>query len=358
MIKFSHVAKIYDNVAPLKDVNGIIDDGEIVSIIGPSGTGKSTLLRMINGLVKPTSGDIYIDNIVVNDKNINTITKKVGMVFQSYNLFNHLNVIENLMIAQIEILKRDKQIAYEKSMKLLKEVGLESKENAEISELSGGEQQRIAFARTLAMDPEVLLLDEPTSALDPNSVDMMKALIVKIAKSGKTIVIVTHSMSLARDISDKIFFMDEGIIYEEGTPEEIFMRPKKPKTRSFINTQRTIEFKIDKSFDYNSAISQLIEFCRKRNIDMRRINKVMLVFEEVKLILFEKYEEPEIILKITFKNDETKLAVHYKGKQFDIRKTDNDISLKLIEGLSTKIEYNYDDDEGYQNEAMVEMRNS
>ena len=184
MIKFSHIMKKYDDLTPLKDIDAIVNDGEVVSIIGPSGTGKSTLLRMVNGLEKPTSGSVFVDDIEVNDKNKNVITRKVGMVFQSYNLFNHLNVIENLMIAQIEVLKRNKQEAYDKSMNLLKEFGLESKEKSLPSELSGGEKQRIAFARSLAIDPEILLLDEPTSALDPNSVSMIEKLITKLKELG------------------------------------------------------------------------------------------------------------------------------------------------------------------------------
>ena len=160
MIKFAHVMKKYDNHTPLKDIDAEVKNGEIISIIGHSGTGKTTLLRMINGLEKPTNGKVFVDNIEVNDKNKNLITRKVGMVFQGYNLFNHLNVIENLMIAQVEVLNREKQEAYNKSMELLKEVGLESKENSLPSELSGGEKQRVAFVRALAVDPEVLLLDE------------------------------------------------------------------------------------------------------------------------------------------------------------------------------------------------------
>lgn len=238
MIKLSHIMKKYEVLCPLKDVVCEINSGEIVSIIGPSGTGKSTLLRMINGLEKPTRGKVYVNDIEVNDKNLPKIVRKVGMLFQSYNLFSHLSVIENLMIAQIEILKRDKQEAYDKSMMLLKEVGLESKENMYPNELSGGEKQRIAFARAETLDPEILLLDEPTSALDPNSVLVIKNLILSLAKSGKTIIMVTHSMDLAKSVSTRVLYLDEGVIYEEGTPEEIFENPKKVNTQKFISSQK------------------------------------------------------------------------------------------------------------------------
>ena len=354
MIKFSHIMKKYDDLTPLKDIDAIVNDGEVVSIIGPSGTGKSTLLRMVNGLEKPTSGSVFVDDIEVNDKNKNVITRKVGMVFQSYNLFNHLNVIENLMIAQIEVLKRNKQEAYDKSMNLLKEFGLESKEKSLPSELSGGEKQRIAFARSLAIDPEILLLDEPTSALDPNSVSMIEKLITKLKELGKTILMVTHSMRLAKEISDRVFYIDEGIIYEEGSPEELFKKPKKPNTQNFINIQNSIEFKIDKYFDYNSAITKLFEFFSKHNEGVRRANRVILVFEEIKQILFGKYDKPDVIYRIGIHADSISMMVRYRGEKFDINDDKSSISLKLVKGLTESIVYSYNENDEYQN--MIELK--
>lgn len=355
MIKFSHIMKNYDNLTPLKDIDAVVNDGEVVSIIGPSGTGKSTLLRMVNGLEKPSSGCVFVDDIAVNDKNKNLITKKVGVVFQSYNLFNHLNVIENLMIAQVEVLKRDKQEAYDKSMNLLKEFGLESKEKSFPSELSGGEKQRIAFARVLAVDPEILLLDEPTSALDPNSVSMIENIITNLKNSGKTILMVTHSMKLAKNISDRVFYIDEGIIYEEGTPDEIFNKPKKLNTQKFINAQNSIEFKIDKYFDYSNAITKLFDFCIKYNTGTRKANRIILVFEEIKQILFEKYNNPTIVLKIGLSNEDTNITIKYKGEKFDIKDTKNDISLKLIEGIVSNLNYSFDEHDEYGNVVEIRM---
>lgn len=355
MIKFSHIMKKYSNITPLKDINGVVETGTTVSIIGPSGTGKSTLLRMVNSLEVPTSGKVFVDDIEVNEKNIKEITKKVGMVFQNYNLFNHLTVIENLMITQIEILKRDKQFAYDKSIKLLKDFGLEKKENSYPRELSGGEKQRVAFARALAVDPEILLLDEPTSALDPNTVSTVERIIVDFAKLGKTVLMVTHSLKLAKEISDKIFFVDEGIIYEEGTPKEIIKNPKKLKTQLFINSRNTIKFEMDKFFDYNDAIVKLFEFCRRHHIETSKANKVMLIFEEVKQILFEKYENPKIDMKINFKSDETIINVKYEGEKFDIRNTTNDISLKIIEGIASKINYDFFENDEYKNAVEIKI---
>lgn len=357
MIRLSHIMKKYDNITPIKDIDAEIKTGEVVAIIGPSGTGKSTLLRMINGLEKPTSGKVFVDDIEVNDKNSSAITRKVGMVFQNYNLFNHLTVIENLMIAQIEILKRDKQVAYDKSIELLKEVRLLDKENSYPNELSGGERQRIAFARTLAMDPEVLLLDEPTAALDPKLVDEIKDLILKYAKTGKTILIVAHSMQLARDVSTRVFYLDEGIIYEDGTPEQIFDNPQKEKTHNFIKNQNVIEFKIDKRFNFTKESISLAEFCLRRKAYLKLVNKVLLVFEEtIEQILFVKYDNPDIKVMVGYKNETLTMGIKYKGEKFDIKDSSNDISLKLVEGLASSIDYSYNENDEYRNKIEITIK--
>ena len=356
MIRLSHIIKKYDNITPIKDIDAEIKTGEVVAIIGPSGTGKSTLLRMINGLEKLTSGKVFVDDIEVNDKNLSVITRKVGMVFQNYNLFNHLTVIENLMIAQIEILKRDKQVAYDKSIELLKEVRLLDKENSYPNELSGGERQRIAFARTLAMDPEVLLLDEPTAALDPKLVDEIKDLILKYAKTGKTILIVAHSMQLARDVSTRVFYLDEGTIYEDGTPDQIFDNPQKEKTHNFIKNQNVIEFKIDKRFNFTKDSIKLAEFCLNRNASLKLVNKTLLIFEEIiEQILFTKYENPDIKVRVSYKNEAVIMQIKYKGEKFDIKDSSNDISLKLVEGLASSIDYPYNENDEHNNKVEIKI---
>lgn len=237
MIEVKHLKKAYENATPLTDVNAVINDGEVISIIGPSGTGKSTLLRNIILLEKPTAGEVYIDGVDIskNTPEAKAARKKMGMVFQSFNLFNHYTIIENIMIPQMEILKRPRQEAYDIAIKLLEKVHLENKVKAYPDELSGGQKQRIAIARTLALDPEIIFFDEPTSALDPTMVDEVLNVIKSIAKEEhKTMMIVTHEMNFAKEISDRIFFMCEGIIYEEGTPDEIFLHPQKPKTQEFM----------------------------------------------------------------------------------------------------------------------------
>ena len=357
MIRLSHIMKKYDAITPIKDIDEEIKSGEVISIIGPSGTGKSTLLRMINGLEKPTSGKIFVDGIEVNDKNSSEITKKVGMVFQNYYLFNHLTVIENLMIAQVEILKRDKQVAYDRSIELLKQVRLNDKENSYPSELSGGEKQRIALARTLAMDPDVLLLDEPTAALDPKLVDEIKDLILKYAKSGKTVLMVAHSMQLARDVSTRVFYLDEGVIYEEGTPDQIFDNPRKEKTQSFIKNQNAIEFKIDKKFNFTKESINLAEFCLKHNAYLKVVNKTLLEFEEVTMqILLDKYDNPGIKVRVVYKNQIVTMHVKYKGEKFNIKDSNNDISFKLVEGLATSIDYSFNEKDEYVNTLLIKIK--
>ena len=217
MIEIKNLKKEYPNVTPLKDVSVKINDGDVISIIGPSGTGKSTLIRCINLLETPTSGQIILDgeDITAKGTDVRRIRQKMGMVFQSLNLFGHLTVIENLMLAPMDLQGKSKQKAYDKAVELLKRVGLANKALSYPDELSGGQKQRVAIARTLAMDPEVVLLDEPTSALDPTMVFEVQAVIRDLSKSGKTMIIVTHEMNFAKAISNRVFYMDEGGIYEE-----------------------------------------------------------------------------------------------------------------------------------------------
>ena len=236
MISVSHLRKSFDGVQVLKDVNAEIGRGEVISIIGPSGTGKSTFLRCLNRLETPDGGRILVDGTDVTDPktDIPAVRRRMGMVFQNFNLFGNLTVIGNIMAAQCDLLGKTPAEARAKAMELLDRVGLSEKADALPDELSGGQKQRIAIARALAMDPEILLFDEPTSALDPTMVGEVLAVIKNLAKTGMTMLIVTHEMSFARDVSTRIFFMDEGVIYEEGSPDEVFNRPRRPRTVEFV----------------------------------------------------------------------------------------------------------------------------
>ena len=235
MISVKHLTKKFGDVSVLKDINLEIKEKEVVCIIGPSGSGKSTILRCLNYLEEPSGGDIVIDNIKLEKgTNLNAIRKEVGMVFQRFNLFPNMTVLQNIMLAPVEVRKISKQKAEEKALALLRRVGLEHKASSYPDELSGGQQQRVAIARALAMNPEVLLFDEPTSALDPEMVkevlDVMKAL----AKEGMTMVVVTHEMGFAKEVADRVMFVDGGYILEENEPEEFLYKPKNERTKSFL----------------------------------------------------------------------------------------------------------------------------
>lgn len=244
ILSLKHMQKAYGNHQVLKDINTDIHKGEIVTIIGPSGGGKSTTLRCINLLEEPTGGkiDFHGDNILEPGYNRNAFRAKVGMVFQQFDLFENKNVLQNCMIGQQLVLKRSKEEAKKIAMENLKKVGMEPFINAKPSQLSGGQQQRVAIARAISMDPEVLLFDEPTSALDPEMVGEVLSVMQKLATTGLTMVIVTHEMGFAKEISDKILFVADGVITEQGTPEEIFDNPQNEKTQKFLRNFRKMDF--------------------------------------------------------------------------------------------------------------------
>ncbi len=237
MIEVKNLKKSFGDHVVLKDITESIEKGEKIVVIGPSGSGKSTFLRCINRLEEPTGGHIYIDGEDICDKkcNINHVREKMGMVFQQFNLFPHLTVLENITLAPLNVKKQNKNSAKRRAMELLKTVGLEEKADSYPGQLSGGQQQRIAIARALAMDPEIMLFDEPTSALDPEMVGEVLDVMKKLADEGMTMVVVTHEMGFAREIASRVFFMDEGIVYEQGTPSEIFDTPQNPRTQSFLS---------------------------------------------------------------------------------------------------------------------------
>ena len=237
MINVKNLHKYFGSNEVLKGINENIKKGEVVVVIGPSGSGKSTFLRCLNLLEVPTDGEIIFEdkNITDKDTNSNEIREKMGMVFQQFNLFPHKTVLSNLTIAPINVKNKSKAEAEEKARDLLKKVGLLDKADAYPASLSGGQKQRIAIARALAMEPDVMLFDEPTSALDPEMVGEVLNVMKDLAKEGMTMVVVTHEMGFAREVGDRILFMDGGNIVEQGTPEEIFDNPKNPRTQDFLS---------------------------------------------------------------------------------------------------------------------------
>lgn len=236
MIEIKNLHKSFGHIEVLKGVDVSIEEKEVVVIIGPSGSGKSTLLRCMNYLEEPTSGDITVNNMKLDKHaDINKIRENIGMVFQRFNLFPHMTVLENITLAPMKVLKISKKEAVETAMDLLQRVGLKEKASAYPSQLSGGQQQRVAIARALAMKPKVMLFDEPTSALDPEMVTEVLDVMKKLAKQGMTMVVVTHEMGFAREVGDRVLFVDEGKIIEEGTPKEIFENPKQERTKLFLS---------------------------------------------------------------------------------------------------------------------------
>ncbi|NLX61320.1 MAG: amino acid ABC transporter ATP-binding protein [Tissierellia bacterium] len=238
ILDIQNLRKSFGNNQVLKDINFSVNKGEVVCIIGSSGSGKSTLLRCINLLERPDGGKIIYNgkNILNNGINVNEYRTKLGMVFQQFNLFNNLNVLDNCTVGQMKVLKRSKKEAEEIAIRYLKVVGMDKYINAKPRQLSGGQKQRVAIARALAMEPEVMLFDEPTSALDPEMVGEVLKVMKELAEMGLTMLVVTHEMGFAREVSDRVIFMDKGVIAEEGRPEEIFNNPIQERTREFLRS--------------------------------------------------------------------------------------------------------------------------
>ena len=236
VVDIQHLSKSYGNHEVLKDIDFSVKKGEVVCIIGSSGSGKSTLLRCINLLEKPSGGHIIYngENILDSKHDIHAYRTKLGMVFQQFNLFNNHNVINNCVVGQVKVLKRSKEEAEKIAMKYLKVVGMENYVNAKSKQLSGGQKQRVAIARALSMEPDVMLFDEPTSALDPEMVGEVLKVMKELAETGLTMLIVTHEMDFAKEVSDRVVFMDKGIIVEEAPPEQLFNKPKQERTREFL----------------------------------------------------------------------------------------------------------------------------
>ena len=236
-IHVSHLQKSFGKLEVLKDISYDVHEGEVVVIIGPSGSGKSTFLRCMNKLEEISGGEIVVDGHNLTDRHvdINKVRENIGMVFQHFNLFPHMNVLQNLMLAPVDLKKATKEKARERALQMLRKVGMEDKAEAYPDQLSGGQKQRVAIARALCMTPDIMLFDEPTSALDPEMVGEVLQVMKQLAADGMTMVIVTHEMGFAREVADRVLFMDGGYIVEQGTPQEVLLNPKEPRTIDFLN---------------------------------------------------------------------------------------------------------------------------
>ena len=371
LLRIEHLKKEYPGVTPLRDVNLEVRKGDVIAIIGPSGTGKSTLLRMINRMEEATSGKIFFRNEEITSPlcQIHQLRQKIGMIFQSFNLFSNLTVVENIMAAPVDLLGMSRQAAYDRAKNLLARVSLESKAFSYPDELSGGQKQRIAIVRALAMEPEILLLDEPTSALDPTMTGEVESVIRRVAKLGVTMMLVTHDMNLARRVSNRVLYMDEGGVYEDAPPEVIFENPVREKTRRFIRKLKCLELCIDSpDFDFIGCNTSIEEFGMKNGVPKEILLSVMLVFEELcAQILLPRLSTPDIrwIVEYSKEKNAATITADYNGEPFDITKpatvagdadglTENDeLSLQLVRGRVKDMRWSFTDGEKLGNHLSM-----
>ena len=288
IISISHLKKSYGTLDVLRDINLDVHGGEVISIIGPSGTGKSTFLRCLNLLEQPTSGSILIDgqDILAPEADVPLLRRRMGMVFQSFNLFNGMSVLENICLAPMQLLGRSREEAEEKACELLQMVGMAERANAMPDQLSGGQKQRVAIARALAMEPEILLFDEPTSALDPTMVSEVLGVMTRLARQGMTMIVVTHEMRFARQVSSRVLFFADGVVYEDGTPDQLFDHPQRERTIQFIRQIHETTFLIESEhFDWYAMTAQMEQFCQQYNLSRQQTNSVLHIIDESLAIL-------------------------------------------------------------------------
>jgi len=348
MISVKNLSKKFGDLTVLKNINADIDKGEIISVIGPSGTGKSTFLRCMNLLEEPSDGQIFIDDTPLLDKNTNVpkIRQRMGMVFQSFNLYSHLTVLENLTLGPVKLLNKNKNEANKKAFELLKLVGLAEKVYSFPDELSGGQKQRVAIARCMAMESDIILFDEPTSALDPTMVSEVLAVIRRLSREGITLVIVTHEMEFAKSISNRVFYMDEGLIYEEGSPEQIFENPKREKTKAFIHRIRSMSFNINSPhYDLYALQAEMETFCEKHMVAPEVATRLIHITEEL-LNLHPDYQNISLRLSYSEKEKSLKLLCMNPGKEHNILEETEDgdnLEVILIKGQCQYTDYWYNE---------------
>jgi polar amino acid transport system ATP-binding protein len=353
MIEIKGLKKSFGNLLVFKDINLKIEKGECVALIGPSGAGKSVLFRTIVLLEEPDEGSVIINGTDITQKNINInkVREKLGMVYQGFHLFSHLNVLDNITLALRSVKKQKRPDAEKKAFELLSLVGLKEKAKYYPRQLSGGQQQRIAIARTMAMEPDIILFDEPTSALDPIMTCEVLSIIKKLATMGFTMVISTHEMEFAKEVAHRVLYMDDAGIYEEGTSKEIFENPKREKTKAFINQLKAFRYTvISVDFDRITMNAEIEVFCRKYRITATRIYHIQLVLEELTVEVFNKcykditpdiafnieYSEytDELIIKFTFRSAEFNPFV-FEGDEID------NLGMSLVSKILKYSEFHY-----------------
>ena len=349
LLEVRQLRKKFPGSEPLKDVNCTVRQGEVISIIGPSGTGKSTFLRCINRLERPSGGNIFFHGEEITDDPavIRRMRQKIGMVFQSFNLFSNMNVLDNIVTVPVMLKKTDRDAAVKNAMRLLDQVGLARKAESYPDELSGGQKQRIAIVRTLAMEPEILLFDEPTSALDPSMIDEVLAMIRSLKRKNYAMMIVTHEMRFAENVSDRIFFMNDGVIYEEGTPEEIFHAPQRDATRIFINRLKTYEKVFENvNIDFTGIQGEIASFAHRQFMSSRRNTYLQLMFEELVYgsLMKRGGDIFPIGMKILYNEplDECEVKITYGGEAWNPMEEADEISLCILQGIIQRADHKFD----------------
>jgi len=323
----------------LKNVNCHISKGEVVSIIGPSGTGKSTFLRCINNIDRATGGQIIFQGCDLLDPHtdINKVRRKMGMVFQSFNLFKNMTILENVTFGPVKLLGMPREEAVEQGKRLLRQVGLGDKLNVYPNSLSGGQKQRAAIARCLSMNPDCILFDEPTSALDPTMVGEVLSVMRQLASQGMTMLIVTHEMKFARDVSSRVLFMHGGGILEDGSPEQVFDHPKHPETRAFIQRLRSLHYEInDEEADIYSINSDIDAFCLKYGIERKRMS-LQLFYEELLFNILKGRRPVEVDITYSEIDYSLEFKVLAKGMTSKVLDSADPVSLSIIKGMSRSI---------------------
>lgn len=341
MISIRNLTKAYDRSTILENINLEINKGDVVVIVGGSGCGKSTLLRCINRLETATSGEVLIDgqDIQAKDANVEQIRKKLGMVYQSFNLFSHLNVIENIILAPMKVFGLSKEEAIQEAEELLRLVGLENRKYRMPHQLSGGQKQRVAIARAMAMHPEIMLFDEPTSALDPTMVDEVEAVIRRLTNNGMTCLIVTHEMRFAKNIASKVVFLAEKGIYESGDAEEFFNNPKRDLTRQFLYRSRLFEKEIAKEdADIYSLVSDIHKFASNYGLAPRKARGVDYVFDEVILPILRSGDLEKIRVSFIADDlgDDHQMIIEFPQLESDPLKhpTIDELNITLLKGFT------------------------
>ncbi len=350
VIEVEHLSVRFGDQVVLRDVSVRVAKGEVISVIGPSGTGKSTFLRCLNLLQRPTGGSVRVGGVdlLARGADVPRVRRRMGMVFQSFNLFAHLTALDNLTLGPVKLLGTPRPEAEKKAMETLRMVGLAEKAGSLPDELSGGQKQRVAIARCLAMEPEILLFDEPTSALDPTMVSEVLAVMRRLAREGMTMVVVTHEMEFARDVSSRVLYMDEGVVYEEGSPAQVFDAPRRDRTRAFVERRRSATFRVaSPDYDLYALNASLEAFCDRHALPRQTRHDVVLLAEELLQIHAPLLPATplDVVLAYSEKTDRLELAVESKGEAadpLDLARLPDELGLRIVRGLADGITYSSD----------------